>query len=173
MRDDLEDDRRRFLAHEPHSFGLPTLFYGSLQAPEVFGPVVGAALEQFGTEVIQLEGYKPVRVIAGGGFPGIFPDTEAPSLTCLLVHGLSFEQRLRVAWYEWDEYRIARFALSDGREAEAFVPHVETIERLHGPVTVETWNYADWRAHHMPAAAGNADGWMAEMPDVSSLVSAA
>lgn len=164
-------DRRSFLAHKTHSLGLPSLFYGSLQAPEIFNPVVGAPLEYFESERVQLLGYKPVRVMAGDAFPGIFADSEAPLLPCLLVHGLSFEQRHRVAWYEWDEYRIERLTLTDGREAEAFIPHLETIERLHGPVDIVPWDYQTWRSNHLAGAAGNADGWMAEMPDISALTS--
>ena len=170
---DREDDRQRFLAHRPHTLGLPTLFYGSLQAPEVFGPVIGAPLESFRSEAVLLDGHKLAQVMAGGGFPGIFPDPAARALDCLMVHGLTPAQRHRVAWYEWDEYRFTRFILTDGREAEAFLPHVETIERLHGPVTLETWRYADWRARHLEDAAGGADGWMAEMPDITPLISAA
>lgn len=171
MADSVEEDGQRFLAHHPHSLGFPSLFYGSLQAPEIFQLVVGAPLDCFSPQRVSLVGYRSVTVISGDAFPGIVPDRNAAPLSCLLVEGMTDEQKYRVAWYEWDEYRVAPFELSYGQRAEAFIPDIETIERLHGPVSYEDWRYEDWCAHHLEKALPGTKTWMDRMPDIASLVS--
>jgi hypothetical protein len=169
----LDGDRDRFLAHPVHSLDLPWLFYGSLRAPEVFEIVVGRPMSAVPFEAVTLRGYELARIIAGDGFPGIFPAEEPLELTCLLTDDLTPAEQLRVAWYEWDEYKLGRFDVTDGRAAQAFVPDIDAIHRVHGSIDFHPWSFEDWRSRFLNAAIPNAEAWMAEMPDISSRLIAA
>ncbi len=169
----VERERQSFLRHELHSLGLPSLFYGSLRAPEVFEVVVGRPMSEAMVESVILPDHELARIIAGDGLPGIFPTRHACDLHCLLIDGLTPYESLRVAWFEWDEYKLDRFILKDGREAQAFVPDQVAIRRLHGMVDVQPWSYEDWRAGFLADATLTARAWMAEMPDLSAKLAAA
>jgi hypothetical protein len=169
----VERERASFLAQESHSLGLPSLFYGSLRAPAVFEIVVGRPMHNADIQPVALPNHELARIIAGDGFPGIFPTQEDTLLDCLLIRDLSAEEALRVAWYEWDEYKLGRFTLSDGQQAQAFVPDVEAIHRLHGSIDFQPWSFEDWRDQHLQDAIPNAQQWMAEMPDVTRHLAAA
>ena len=158
-------DKENFLRRGVHSIGLPALFYGSLRAPEIFEIVVGRALSSCAGEPVVLPGHALAKVIAGDGFPGVFEDTPDAEVPCLLVHDLSAAEERRIAWYEWDEYRLARFVLSDGRAAQAFNPDVEAIRRVHGAIDYHPWTFEDWAASYLGEAIPGAREWMAEIPD--------
>lgn len=166
----LDLDRENFLAHGRHSLGLPALFYGSLRAAAVFEIVVGRPIETASLEPVVLHDHELARIIAGDGFPGIFPSEDGGELSCLMMTDLSAEEELRVAWYEWDEYKLGRFTVSDGREAQAFVPDIEAVHRLHGSIDFQPWTFEDWAERNLTAAIPNARTWMNEMPDVTPLL---
>ena len=167
---DLDRDRTRFLLHESHTLDLPSLFYGSLRAPEIFEIVVGRPMETATIEPVSLPGHELARIIAGDGFPGIFPAETEDSLSCLLISDLSPRESLRVAWFEWEEYKLGRFSLSDGRTAQAFVPNIDVIRALHGSIDFHPWSFEEWRDRHLVGAIPNAQVWMAEMPDVTAML---
>ncbi|MEQ8444041.1 MAG: hypothetical protein RIM72_08245 [Alphaproteobacteria bacterium] len=167
---DLDRDRRDFLAHPAHSLGLPALFYGSLRAPEIFEVVIGRALGDADHEHVQLEGYELSHVLAGGEFPGIFPSADAGLLDCIMVRGLTWAETLRVAWYEWPEYKLGQFTLTDGRVAQAFVPDIDALRREHGAIDFRPWDYDAWRRDNLTAALPGAHDWMSQMPDLAPLV---
>lgn len=169
----LVQDRESFLAHDDHFLGLPSLFYGSLQAPEVFEIVVGRPLETANPETVSVMDHTLARINSGDGFPGIFPTTDTATLDCLLVSELSHYEALRIAWFEWDEYRLGEFALTDGRVAQAFVPHTEIIHRRFGPIDYQPWSFEEWRDDYMQDAIPDMHLWMAEMPDVSARLAVA
>lgn len=169
----LDEDRRNFLAHPQHTLDLPWLFYGSLRAPEVFEIVVGRSVDAFQFEPVSLAKHELARIMAGDGFPGIFPTEDDVMLSCLLAGGLTPTEELRVAWYEWDEYKLGRFTVADGREAQAFVPDIDAIHRVHGGIDFQPWSFEEWRDRYLADAIPNARAWMAEMPDISARVAAA
>lgn len=169
----IERERASFMAHDQHSLGLPSLFYGSLRAPEVFELVIGRPMRDVSAEPVILHRHELARIIAGDDFPGIFPTQDDVDLQCLLIDGLTYEEQLRVAWYEWDEYKLARFETSDGRLAQAFVPDVDAIHRVHGGIDFQPWSFEEWRERNLAAAIPNARNWMAKMPDISAKLCAA
>ncbi|MEQ8830477.1 MAG: hypothetical protein RLW87_11770 [Alphaproteobacteria bacterium] len=169
----IERERATFLAHDQHSLGLPSLFYGSLRAPEVFELIIGRPMADVPCEPVVLHRHELARIIAGDDFPGIFPTEDNVDLHCLLVPGLTYEEQLRVAWYEWDEYKLSRFETTDGRQAQAFVPDVDAIHRLHGAIDFKPWSFEEWRERNLSAAIPNARIWMSKMPDISAKLCAA
>jgi hypothetical protein len=166
----LDRDRKGFLAHGFHSLGLPALFYGSLRAPEIFEIVIGRSMADARIEKAALANHTLARIIAGDGFPGIFPSQGAAELTCLLVSGLTWEEELRVSWYEWDEYKLDRLTLRDGRIAQTFVPDIDAIHRLHGSIDFQPWTFEEWARSRLASAIPNARAWMDEMPVLSSFL---
>lgn len=166
---ELETDRRNFLNHPSHTMGLPALFYGSLRAAEILGIVIGRALSETRHEQVQLAGHELSHVMAGGEFPGIFPSPDGGILDCLLVHDLSWAESLRVAWYEWPEYKLGRFTLTDGRLSQAFVPDIDALRREHGAIDFRPWNYDQWRRENLDAALPGAHEWMSLIPDLTPL----
>lgn len=169
----LEQDRAGFRAYDGHSFGLPSLFYGSLQAPEIFEIVVGRPMEIGRAEPVTLPGHELARIFAGDAFPGVFPTVHDSSVECLLVTGLSLEEELRVAWFEWEEYKLGKFQLADGRAAQAFVPDTAFIRARFGEIDYQPWSFDDWRERYLEASLPGAVEWMRGMPDVSDIVQAA
>lgn len=164
----LERDRASFLAHESHSLGLPSLFYGTLRAPEIFEIVVGRPRRDATAETVVLRNCELGRIVAGQHFPGIFPTEEETHVTCLLVEDLDDREALRVAWYEWDEYRLDRFTTTDGRQGQAFVPDVDAIHRVHGGIDFRPWSYEDWRGAYLEETIAGAKEWMARMPPIET-----
>lgn len=169
----IEADRLSFLAYKGHSFGLPSLFYGSLQAPEIFEIVIGRPMEIGRVEPVCLPGHELARIFAGDAFPGVFPTVHESSVDCLLVTGLSLEEELRVAWFEWEEYKLGKFQLADGRAAQAFVPDTAFIRDRFGEIDYQPWSFDHWRENFLAASIPGAVEWMAGMPDVSEIVGAA
>ncbi len=157
-------DKESFLQRGVQSIGLPALFYGSLRAPAIFEIVIGRPVSTCRTEDVILPGHALAKVIAGDGFPGVFADTPDAEVPCLLVHDLGPEEERRVAWYEWDEYRLARFVLSDGRAAQAFNPDIAAIRQLHGAIDYQPWTFEDWADAYLGEAILGARAWMDEIP---------
>lgn len=163
----LERDQESFVSRGVHSIGLPALFYGSLRAPVIFEIVIGRPLETCESEPVVLSGHALAKVIAGDGFPGVFEDTPDAEVPCLLVHDLTDTEQRRVAWYEWDEYKLARFVLADGRAAQAFNPDVDAIRRLHGAIDYHPWSFEEWEKSFLKEAIPGAREWMSHMPVVA------
>jgi hypothetical protein len=164
----LARDRASFLAHERHTLGLPSLFYGTLRAPEIFEIVVGRPRRDAAVEHVVLPYCELGRIVAGQHFPGIFPTDEESDVTCILVEDLDARESLRVAWYEWDEYRLDRFTTQDGRVGQAFVPDVDAIHRVHGGIDFRPWSYEEWRASYLEETVAGARQWMALMPPIEA-----
>ncbi|MCR9222247.1 MAG: gamma-glutamylcyclotransferase [Alphaproteobacteria bacterium] len=163
--DGAEGTDHTFLERAVFTHGLPSLFYGSLRDERVFERVAGRPLAACRTERVTVVDHKLGRIMTAAGYPGIFPEPGG-RLECLLVHDLAPLESARIAWYEWDEYRLEHFPLSDGRTAEAFVPDVERIRRAFGAVDFEPWSFENWRAVHYDHALTDLAAWMALMPAV-------
>lgn len=170
----LREDQRSFLETATVSLGLPTLFYASLREPRVFETVTGQPMDAVAWERVSIPGFRPGIVDAGTGFPGLFPaaDPAGDGTECLIVHGLSRFVLTMVAWYEWDEYRLRRIPLMDGRTAQAFVPNLEAIRREHGHFGIKPWSLEAWRSRDVARAVVNAREWMAQRPADPELVRA-
>jgi hypothetical protein len=146
--------------------GLPKLFYGSLRDETVFELVTGTALDKFECEVVTVPDHKLGRIMTQAGYPGIFPEAGG-AVECLLVHGLDLRSHACIAWYEWDEYRLEHFPLSDGRTAEAFVPDIARIRQMFGMVDFEPWSFENWQSAHFDHALSDLQAWMALMPKLA------
>lgn len=168
----LARDQASFLAHDAHSLGLSSLFYGTLRAPEIFEIVVGRPMRAAAVDTVILPNCELGRIVAGQHFPGIFPTEVETSVTCLMIDDLDERETLRVAWYEWDEYRLDRFMTRDGREGQAFVPDVDAIHRVHGGIDFRPWSYEEWRAAYLAETVAGARDWMARMPPVDARLAA-
>lgn len=170
----LREDRRRFLECATISLGLPTLCYASLRDPRVFETVVGRPMDACHWEQVTIQGYRPGIVTAGPGFPGIFDvaDSSDSCVECVLIHGLSRFEQAMIAWYEWDEYRLHRLVLSDGRPAQAFLPCVAAIRREYGGFDIAPWAFDARQSHGVNRAVANAREWMIERPDDAALARA-
>lgn len=135
----MNEDQRSFLAWRHHDFGLPLLLYGLLRLPAVFRHVVGRDLAGCMVESIDLPDYEVRRMRLRdhpgddryGDFPGLFPcapgSVPGVSVACLLVTDLPYQDMRRIAWYEWDEYRLHRMTLPDGRAAQLFLPSPDIL----------------------------------------------
>lgn len=165
--DQIAADRESFLSVATYSLGLPALFYGSLRDPTIFRIVVGRPLESVTAERVVLRGHALAKVIVGDGCPGVFKDARGSEVPCLLVHDLSDEEMRRIAWYEWDEYRLERFTVADGRTSQAFNPDLETIRRLHGMIDFHPWSFEEWRETHHSEAIDCAHEWMSHIPSAA------
>jgi hypothetical protein len=167
----LSEDQRRFLENAEVSRGLPSLFYGTLRNPRVFEAVTGRPLDKCEWEEASIRGFRPGIVNAGTGYPGIFPapDQAGLDVECIIVHDLSRFEQTMVAWYEWDEYRLRAIRLTDGRQAQVFVPDLEAIQREYGPCRVEPCRFDAWRDQQVNQAIATARAWMAQRPAISEL----
>lgn len=170
----LREDQRSFLETATVSLGLPTLFYASLREPRVFETVTGRPMDTVAWERVRIPGFRPAIVDAGTGFPGLFPaaDPAGEETECIIAHELSRFEQTMVAWYEWDEYRLRRIPLTDGRTAQAFVPNLEAIRREHGRFEIRPWSFEAWRSRDVGGAVVNAREWMAQRPTDPELVRA-
>ena len=168
----LEEDQSRFLGHARISLGLPTLFYASLRAPELFELVVGRPMESTCWELVTVPGYSTHEVRAGTGYPGIFYTGENTALRCVLINDLTRFEETMVAWFEWDEYGLHEFPLADGRSAQAFIPDLDAIRREHGAFDVVPWSFETWQAHSVDESIVTARDWMMQRPDDRALAEA-
>jgi hypothetical protein len=158
-------DDRTFVERAVFTHGLPKLFYGSLRDERVFETVIGRPMARCAIERVTVVDHKLGRIMTAAGYPGIFAEAGG-EVTCLLVHDLDGWEHAKVAWYEWDEYRLEHFPLADGRTAEAFVPDVERIRQIYGMVDMEPWSFENWRDRHFEHALLDMKAWMALMPDL-------
>lgn len=170
----LREDQCEFLENAAISFGLPSLFYGSLRHPRIFRTVVGRSMDTLEWGTATIEGFRFGAVDTGSTeFPGIFPATPAAEpIHCLVTSGLTRFEQTMITWYEWDEYVLQRIALADGRIAQAFVPDLEAIRIEHGRIEVVPWSFDQWWYGHVDHTLARARRWMALRPSNAEMVNA-
>lgn len=170
----IREDQRCFLETATVSFGLPSLFYASLRDPRVFETVIGRPMDTVDRERVTIRGFRLGIVDAGPGFPGLFPaaDHAGDGIQSVITRGLTRFEQTMVAWYEWDEYRLRRIPLANGRTAQAFIPNLEAIRREHGRCEIRPWSFEAWRTRDLESAVVNARQWMAQRPSDSELARA-
>lgn len=168
----LEEDQLNFLERARITLGLPSLYYASLRDSAVFEVVAGRPIESTRREVVTVPGYSTYEVRAGTGYPGIFQADTDIALRCLMISDLSRFEATMVAWYEWNEYTLQEFPLSDGRTAEAFIPDLEAVRREYGEFEMAPWSFETWRANGIEQSVATAREWMRHRPDDRALAEA-
>ncbi|HKJ95651.1 MAG TPA: hypothetical protein VKA32_08490 [Gammaproteobacteria bacterium] len=168
----LEEDQNHFLSHARISLGLPSLFYASLRDPRVFEAVAGRPMETTHQENVAVPGYSTFEVDAGTGYPGIFYKDADTVLHCLLISDLTPFEQTMVAWFEWNEYELQEFPLSDGRSAQAFIPDLDAIRRTYGEFDMPPWSFETWRTRSLEESVVTARDWMMQRPSNEALVEA-
>lgn len=168
----LEEDQREFLSRARITLGLPKLFYGSLRDPRLFVVVTGRPMETTQWELVTVPGYSTFEVTAGTGFPGIFYQDADTDLECVLISDLTRFEQTMIAWFEWNEYELQEFPLSDGRSAEAFIPDLEAIRSAYGSCDMSPWSFEAWRTDSIDESLDTARDWMLQRPDDHALAEA-
>lgn len=168
----LEEDQANFLNHGRISLGLPSLFYASLRDPRVFEVVVGRPMHDTRWERVGVPGYSTFEVDAGTGYPGVFYKDEDTILDCLLISDLTPFEQTMVAWFEWNEYELQQVPLSDGRNAQVFIPDLDAIRREYGSFEMWPWSFATWRERSIEESIATARDWMMQRPPDRALIGA-
>lgn len=170
----LREDQRRFLESATISLDLPSFSYASLRDPRVFETVVGRPLETCEYERVTIRGYRLGVASAGPELPGLFPaaGSAGSEVQGILIHGLSRREQTMIAWYEWDEYRLCRLFLKDGRPVQAFVPDPAAIRREYGAFDIAPWTFEDWQCRGADRTVDDAREWMRLRPGDDALARA-
>ena len=126
-------------------FERPLFFYGSLQDPELFETIVGAAAAR-GAKIrpASVAGHA-LRRVAGESFPMLVADPDGADAHGVLVDGLPAEARARIAYFEDSDYALTPIDadLADGGGPVAAAVYAPTAKLTDSG---EPWSLSEWPA---------------------------